>query len=107
MAKKSSGSSQRGKQQKRSRTPTSEVSADMRRELEDLANQTGEPVVDEDVPDIAQWNGFVRGKFYRPVKKPVTIRIDADVLAWFKSRGRKYQTRINQILRKHMLDRLG
>jgi len=79
----------------------------MRRELEDLANQTGEPVVDEDVPDIAQWNGFVRGKFYRPVKKPVTIRIDADVLAWFKSRGRKYQTRINQILRKHMLDRLG
>ncbi len=40
--------------------------------------------------------------FYRPLKKPVTLRLDADVLAWFKKDGRRYQTRINQALRKVM-----
>ena len=39
---------------------------------------------------------------YRPRKKPVTLRLDADVLAWFKKGGRRYQTRINQALRKVM-----
>ena len=37
--------------------------------------------------------------FYRPLKKPVTLRLDADVLAWFKKDGRRYQTRINKALR--------
>ena len=40
--------------------------------------------------------------FYRPLKKPITLRLDADVLAWFKKDGRKYQTRINGALRKVM-----
>jgi uncharacterized protein (DUF4415 family) len=40
--------------------------------------------------------------FYRPLKKPVTLRLDADVLAWFKKDGRRYQTRINAALRKVM-----
>src|ERR1700752_988293 len=41
-------------------------------------------------------------EFYRPLKKPVTLRLDADVLAWFKKDGRRYQTRINGALRKVM-----
>lgn len=45
--------------------------------------------------------------FYRPVKKATTIRIDADVLAWLKKRGRGYQTRINAILRREMLSENG
>jgi uncharacterized protein (DUF4415 family) len=40
--------------------------------------------------------------FYKPLKKPVTLRLDADVIAWFKKDGRRYQTRINQALRKVM-----
>lgn len=40
--------------------------------------------------------------FYRPLKKPVTLRLDADVIAWFKKDGKRYQTRINQALRKIM-----
>jgi len=40
--------------------------------------------------------------FYKPLKKPVTLRLDADVLAWFKKDGRRYQTRINAALRKVM-----
>lgn len=42
--------------------------------------------------------------FYRVLKKPVTLRLDADVLAWFKKQGRGYQTRINRALRQVMLE---
>lgn len=41
-------------------------------------------------------------EFYKPIKKPVTLRLDADVLAWFKREGRRYQTRINSALRRVM-----
>jgi uncharacterized protein (DUF4415 family) len=48
------------------------------------------------------------GKWYKPIKQPVTLRLDADVLAWFKKAGRGYQTRINRALRKLMMkERLG
>ena len=47
-------------------------------------------------------------RFYKPRKVPVTIRLDADVVAWFKERpGRKYQTRINEVLRKVMEEEAG
>jgi uncharacterized protein (DUF4415 family) len=41
---------------------------------------------------------------YRPIKKPVTLRLDADVLAWFQRAGRGYQTRMNRALRKLMME---
>jgi uncharacterized protein (DUF4415 family) len=44
------------------------------------------------------------GFLYRPLKKPVTLRIDADVLAWFKKKGRGYQTRMNRVLRRVMME---
>ena len=51
-------------------------------------------------PELTQkWRGY-----YRPIKKPVTLRVDADVLAWFKKQGRGYQTRINRALRKAMAE---
>ena len=45
--------------------------------------------------------------FYKPIKKPVTLRLDADVLAWFQRAGRGYQTRINRALRKLMMEERG
>jgi uncharacterized protein (DUF4415 family) len=42
--------------------------------------------------------------FYKPIKKLARIKLDADVLAWFKQSGRGYQTRINLALRKIMMD---
>jgi uncharacterized protein (DUF4415 family) len=42
-------------------------------------------------------------EMYKPIKKPVTLRLDADVLAWFKKAGRGYQTRINEALRSVMM----
>ncbi len=46
------------------------------------------------------------GVLYRPLKKPVTLRLDADVIAWFKKSGSGYQTRINRALRKMMEDEM-
>ena len=43
-------------------------------------------------------------RYYRPIKKPITLRLDADVLAWFQRQGRGYQTRINRALRKLMME---
>ena len=49
------------------------------------------------------WRDAVVGKFYRPIKQQLTLRVDADVLAWFKAQGAGYQTRINELLRDAML----
>ena len=48
--------------------------------------------------------GAERGKFYRPLKQQLTVRIDADVVAWLKGQGKGYQSRLNQILRTAMLN---
>ena len=37
-----------------------------------------------------------------PRKETITIRVDADVLGWFKRQGSGYQTRINQVLRRYV-----
>ena len=55
-----------------------------------------------DIPPALDWSKAVIGKVYRPIKKPLTIRLDADVLAWLKGQGRGYQTRINALLRSSM-----
>ena len=75
------------------------------KELSALARLSDDAIDLTDIPEIRDWSGAVVGKFYRPIKKPVTIRVDADVLAWLKSRGKGYQTRINKLLREAMEDR--
>lgn len=50
-----------------------------------------------------EWRDAVVGKFYRPIKQQLTLRIDADVVDWFKKQGRGYQTRINELLRDAMM----
>ncbi len=37
-----------------------------------------------------------------PAKQSVTIRLDSDVLTWFKEQGKGYQSRINKLLRVYM-----
>ncbi len=60
-----------------------------------------------DIPEITDWSNAVRhGQFYRPVKQQTSVRLDADVLAWLKSQGKGYQTRMNKILREAMLKEL-
>jgi uncharacterized protein (DUF4415 family) len=57
---------------------------------------------DEDAPEITNWSHAVRGKFYRPIKKQITIRLDADVLEWFKHHSGKYQSLINTACREYV-----
>jgi uncharacterized protein (DUF4415 family) len=58
-----------------------------------------------DAPELTdeQWKRAERGRFYRPVKRQITARVDADVLEWLRSHGPGYQSRINAILRREML----
>lgn len=43
-----------------------------------------------------------RSEHFKPLKRLVSLRLDSDVLAWFRKSGPGYQTRINQALRKAM-----
>jgi uncharacterized protein (DUF4415 family) len=78
------------------------LSRKQKRELKNLANLPEREIDLTDIPELADWSRAVVGKFYRPIKKSLTIRIDADVLAWLRSQGKGYQTRINQLLRAAM-----
>jgi uncharacterized protein (DUF4415 family) len=57
-----------------------------------------------DIPEISEEAWATARRFYRPNETPVTLRLDADVLAWFKAHaeGLSYQTEINRVLREHV-----
>jgi uncharacterized protein (DUF4415 family) len=74
-------------------------------ELAALAAMRDEEIDLTDLPEVLDWSGAVVGKYYRPLKKSLTIRLDADVLAWLKAQGSGYQTRINMLLRAAMESR--
>jgi uncharacterized protein (DUF4415 family) len=71
-------------------------------ELAALALRSDDAVDVSEAPEVQDWSQAVVGRFYRPVKQPVTLRLDADVLAWLRSHGPGYQTRINRLLRSIM-----
>jgi uncharacterized protein (DUF4415 family) len=77
-------------------------------ELKSLAALPDEAIDTSDAPEILDWSGAKRGLFYRPVKQQLTLRIDADVIAWFKKHTTSdegYQTRINRALREYVQER--
>ncbi|HME58625.1 MAG TPA: BrnA antitoxin family protein [Terracidiphilus sp.] len=73
--------------------------------LKALAALPDSEIDTSDIPELSaeQWKKGIRGRFYRPVKRQITARVDADVLAWLKAQGKGYQSRINAILRREML----
>lgn len=88
--------------------PGRPLTARQKRELEKLAAMPESAIDTSDIPELSpeSWKQAVRGKWYRPVKQPVSIRLDADVLAWLKGKGSGYQTRVNNLLREKMLQEL-
>ena len=74
--------------------------------LKRLAARPDSEIDTSDIPELTeeQWKTAVRGRFYRPVKRQITARVDADVLDWLQSQGKGYQSRINAILRREMLE---
>ena len=79
------------------------LSAEKRNELRRLAAKPDREIDLSDIPEIREIPpDAVIGRFYRPRKTTVTIRLDVDVLAWLKATGEGYQTRINSHLRRLM-----
>lgn len=72
------------------------------KEIAALMRLRDEDIDTSDIPEVQNWTKAVVGKFYRPLKEPVTIRLDSDIVAWLKAEGPGYQTRINALLRKTM-----
>ena len=79
------------------------LTEEQREELRVLAEMSDDDIDYSDIPQITDFSGFEVGKFYRPVKETITMRLDADVLHWLKQGGRGYQSRLNAILRKEMI----
>jgi uncharacterized protein (DUF4415 family) len=73
-------------------------------ELDAVQRLADDKIDTSDQPEIEVWREAVRGRFYRPIKQSVTIRLDADVVAWFKAHPSEggYQTSINRALRTYI-----
>jgi uncharacterized protein (DUF4415 family) len=87
----------------------SPLTAKQKKNVAELVRMPDRKIDTSDIPELplALWKDGVRGGFYRPVKKAVSLRLDADVIAWLKKDGKGYQTRVNQVLREKMLKDLA
>ena len=82
-----------------------ELPPDVQAQIRALEALPDDEIDTTDAPEILDWSDARRGVFYRPVKRQITLRLDADIVAWFKARargGRGYQTDINGALREHV-----
>lgn len=84
-----------------------ELPEEVKKEIERLDEMSDDDIDYSDIPPITDFSGARRGMFYkyRVIKKQVTLRLDAGIIAWFKAQsddGRGYQTRINEALREHI-----
>ena len=79
--------------------------SDVQEQIRALEALPDDQIDTSDAPEILDWSDARRGVFYRPVKQQITLRLDADIIAWFKAHargGRRYQTDINGALRDHV-----
>jgi uncharacterized protein (DUF4415 family) len=79
------------------------LTREQKRDVRAIAAKRDEDIDFSDAPVVLDWSEAEMGKFYRPKKKPVTMRLDSDVIAWLKTEGRGYQTKANWLLRNAML----
>ena len=83
------------------------ITPEIRANLDAIAAMSDDDIDFSDIPEVTDWTGWKRGKFYRPVKQQVTLRLDADLVHWFKAKNggaRGYQTQINAALRRFVED---
>ncbi len=83
------------------------LTKEQKRDIAAIAAKRDEDIDFSDIPAVVDWSRAEIAKFYRPPKKPVTIRLDADVLEWLKGYGKGYQTRANWLLRHAMVSSTG
>src|SRR6266852_1096112 len=103
MAKKKSASSRPEKRVAASALFTRPITDKQRRELRRLAKLPDSRIDFSDALEGRPRLSEIQvGRFYRPIKQLVSLRVDAEVLAWFRGRGKKYQTYMNEVLRREM-----
>src|SRR6202795_944431 len=78
---------------------------EQKRQAAVIAAKTDADIYLSDAREVVDWSGAEIGKFSRPPKTPVTMRLDIDIINWLKSYGRGYQTRVNALLRHAMNSR--
>ena len=81
------------------------LTGEQRAELAALAELPEDEIDTTDIPEVLDWSHARRADLYRPIKQQITLRLDADVVAWFRELspgGRGYQTDINRALREHV-----
>lgn len=83
------------------------LTKEQRQDILAIAAKRDEDIDFSDIPLKLDWSKAEIGKFYRPRKKPVTMRLDADILEWLKGYGKGYQTRVNLLLRHAMASTQG
>lgn len=70
-------------------------------DLERLRKMKDTEIDYNDIPELDE-DFWTRAELYTRPKESISVRIDADVMAWLRSKGRGYQTRLNAILRAVM-----
>lgn len=79
------------------------MTPELQAELDTLAAMPDETIDTSDAPPVKDWTGAKRGALYRPVKLALSLRLDADLVEWFRAGDPKgYQTRINAALREYV-----
>ena len=81
------------------------ITAEQRAELQRLAALPVDKINTSDIPEQRDWSGARRGVLFRPVKQQITLRLDADLIDWFRRHPKQdagYQTSINQALREYV-----
>ena len=78
------------------------------RKLARLAARPDSEIDFSEIPPLKEsfWKNAVRNPFYRPLKQELTVRLDADVVAWLRRQDAAHQTRLNQMLRQAMREDL-
>ncbi len=78
------------------------LTPEQKAELEALAALSDVAIDTSDAPPLKDRSGSKRGVFYRVNKQLLSLRLDADLIDWFKQGGEGYQTRINAALREYV-----
>jgi len=88
---------------------TQKLTNEQYKQLEALKDMPDETIDYSDIPPLTNefFANAVRNPFYKPTKQAVTIRLDSDVVAWFKLQNGKYQSNINQVLREYMKEHVA
>ena len=81
------------------------VPPEIQTEIDVLSSLPEDQIKTDDIPEVRDWSGAKRGIFYRPIKQQITLRLDADLVEWFKGHhlpDEGYQTSINRALREYV-----